>query len=94
MASGRKIEDEREAVRCLRAAERAGLALLSLRYGQQLGDAVVEPRELLDELSILLGDLRELSTQLGILLSQRFQLIHRPVEITLGDPCRSSSPLS
>ena len=26
MASGRKIEDEREAVRCLRAAERAGLS--------------------------------------------------------------------
>ena len=58
-----------------RRDRRASLALLALRYGEQLGDALVEPRELLDELSILLGELRELSTELCILLSQRFELI-------------------
>ena len=44
-------------------------------------------RELLDEL----GDLLALR---GILSSQRFQLVHRRVQITLGDLCRSSSPFS
>ncbi len=71
-----------------------GLALLALRYSEQLADALVEARELLDELSILLDELRELSTLLGILLPQRFQLVHRRVQITLGDLCRSSSALS
>jgi hypothetical protein len=35
--------------------------------------------------------LRELSPLLGILLPQRFQLVHRRVQIILGDLCRSSS---
>jgi hypothetical protein len=38
--------------------------------------------------------LRELSTLVRILLSQRFQLVHRRVQITLGDLCRSSSLFS
>jgi hypothetical protein len=38
--------------------------------------------------------LRELSTLLGILSPQRFQLVHRRVQITLGDLCRSSSLVS
>jgi hypothetical protein len=29
----------------------------------------------------------------GILFPQRFELIHRPVKIILGDPCRSDSSL-
>ena len=69
---------------------RARLALLALRYGEQLGDALVEASELLDELRILLEKLRELSTLLRIFSSQRFQLVHRRVQITLGDLCRSS----
>jgi hypothetical protein len=41
----------------------------------------------------LLGDAGELIAKRGILSSQRFQLVHRRVQITLGDPCRSSSLL-
>lgn len=65
---------------------RRRLSLLALRYGEQLGDALVEPRELGDEL----GDL---GTKLRVFFPQRFELIHRPVEITLGDPCRPDSSL-
>ena len=57
--------------------------MLALRYGKQLGNALVETSDLLDEL-------RELATLLRILSSQRFQLVHRRVQIILGDLCRSS----
>ena len=69
-----------------RFGRRAGLALFALRYGEKLGDAVVEPSQLLDEL-------RDLLAKRGIFSSQRFQLVHRRVQITLGDLCRSSSLL-
>ena len=74
-----------------RFGRRTGLALLTLRYGEQLGDTLVEASQLLDELRILTEKLCELSTLVRILLSQRFQLVHRLVQITLGDLCRSSS---
>ena len=69
------------------------LALFALRYGEQLGDAVVEARELLDELAILLNDPGHLNAKRGILFSQRFELVHERVQITFGDLCRSSSLL-
>ncbi len=78
--------------RCL--PRRAGLALLALRYGEQLGDTLVEASQLLHELRILLEKLSELSTLLRILLSQCFELVHKRVQITLGDLCRSSSLFS
>ena len=53
------------------------LTLLALRYSEQLADSIIETSELLDELRILLEKSCELSTLLGILLSQRFQLVHR-----------------
>ena len=65
---------------------RTRLALLALRHSEQLGDTLVEACELLDQL----GDLLTLRS---ILSSQRFQLVHRRVQITLGDLCRSSSLL-
>jgi hypothetical protein len=34
--------------------------------------------------------LREPSALLRVFLSQRFELVHRRVQITLGDLCRSS----
>ena len=76
-----------------RRSRRGRLALFALRYGQQLGDAVVEARKLLDELAILLNDPGHLIAKRGILFSQRFQLVHRRVQITFGDLCRSSSLL-
>ena len=69
------------------------LTLFALRYCEKLADSLVEASELLDELRILLEKLCQLPTLLGILLSQRFQLVHRRVQITLGDLCRSSCPL-
>ena len=66
-----------------RLRRRPGLALFALRYCEQLGDPLVEARELLDEL-------RDLLTKRGILMSQGFELVHRRVQITLGDLCRSS----
>ena len=67
------------------------LALLRVQSAWQLGDTLVEASQLLDELRILTEKLCELSTLVRILLSQRFQLVHRRVQITLGDLCRSSS---
>jgi hypothetical protein len=64
--------------------------LLALRHGEQLGDALIQPRELLDQLRILLDDPSNLITKRRILSSQRFQLVHRRVQITLRDLCRSS----
>jgi hypothetical protein len=61
----------------------ARLALLALRYGEKLGDTLIEACKLLDEL----GDL---ITKRGIVTSLRFVLAHRRVQITLGDLCRSS----
>lgn len=67
--------------------------MFALRYDEQLGDALVEACELGDELSDLLALLRELSVERRILFPQRVELVHGRVEITLGDPCRSSFAL-
>src|SRR6478735_3288561 len=62
---------------------RTSLALLALCDREKLGNALVETSELLEKLC-------ELPTKRGILLSQRVQLVHERVQITLGDLCRSS----
>src|SRR6478609_9427065 len=49
---------------------RTSLALFALRYGEKLGNALVKTRELIKKLC-------ELAAKRGILLSQRFQLVHR-----------------
>ena len=72
--------------------QRRGGSGLALLYGEQLRDALVETRELLDELRTLPDESCELAALLGILSSQRFQVVHRRVQITLGDLCRSSGP--
>jgi len=76
-----------------RRDRRTSLALLALRYREKLADSLVEASKLRHELRILLQKLCELSTLLGIFSSQRLQLVHRRVQITLADLCRSSCPL-
>jgi hypothetical protein len=74
------VLDDRRSRGCRRLRRCASLALLALRFGKQLGDALVEASKLLNELSDLLA-LR------SILLSQRFQLVHRPVQMyPFGQP--------
>lgn len=58
--------------------------MFALRYGEQLGDAVVEARKLLDELAIWLNDAGDLNAKRGILFLQHFELVHRRVRITFG----------
>src|SRR5690606_38270943 len=59
---------------------RARLALLPLRYRKQLGDALVQSRELLDELSILLDESGDLNAKRRVFIPQRFELVHRRVQ--------------
>jgi hypothetical protein len=67
--------------------------LFALRDGEQLGHALVEPRQLDDQLRDLRREGFVLSTERRILFPQRLELVHGRVEIILGDPCRSSSAL-
>ena len=84
-ASGVALDERRRNGRLLDG----GPALLALGHREQLGDALVQPRELGEKSADLRCEGRDLLAQCRVLLAQAFELAHGRAEIILGSPCRS-----